>query len=385
MEPLRVGIVGIGNISGIYLKNLSAFRSTEVVAVADLDLSRAEKAASEYGVPNVLTVDGLLAHPDVELVLNLTIPKAHGPVALQAVKAGKHVYNEKPLCVDPEEGAELLAAAKANNVLVGCAPDTFMGAGLQTCRAAIDSGEIGQPVAGQAFMLGRGPEPWHPSPDFFYLPGGGPMLDMGPYYITALVHLLGGIKRLTGITRISYPERPIPLSNEGYYKGAGLEFAEKGRAIKVETPTHLTGIMEFASGPVVEIATSFDVYHAWKNHPITIFGSEGTMMVPDPNGFGGDVMVRRHDEEEWRTLPLKHGFAENSRGVGVLDMAYAARTGSAHRASGKLAYHVLDAMTSFQKSSESGRHIELASIVDRPAAMAVDQYAGDVPAATPAG
>lgn len=369
-DTLRVGIVGIGNISGIYLKTLGGYRSTEVIAVADLDRPRAEKAAEEYGVPNVLGVDELINHPDVDLVLNLTIPKAHGTVALQAVEAGKHVYNEKPLATEFEVAKELLAKAKEKGVLVGCAPDTVLGAGIQTARAALDSGLIGDVVGAQATMMGRGPEPWHPNPEFFYKPGGGPMLDMGPYYLSALVTLLGPVTRTTGITRASFPTRTV---------GSG---PLAGSVIHVETPTHFVGAAEFGIGAVASINVSFDVYHAWAENPITIYGSEGTMHVPDPNNFGGDVKVRRFDEEEWRVIPVAHGHGENSRGLGVLDLAYAVKEGRAARASGDVAIHVLETMLSFEKSSTEERHIRLETTVTRPEAMAPDQYADEVPVAT---
>jgi predicted dehydrogenase len=367
---LRVGIVGIGNISGIYLKTLTGYKSTEVVAVADLDRSRAEAAAAEHGVPNVLTVDELIAHPDVDLVLNLTIPKAHGPVAMQAVAAGKHVYNEKPLTTDLESAKALIAAANAKGVLVGCAPDTVLGAGIQTARAALDSGVIGDVVGAQATFLARGPEPWHPNPEFFYKPGGGPMLDMGPYYLTALVTLLGPIVRTSGITRASFPTRVV---------GSG---PLQGNVIHVETPTHFVGGAEFGNGAIATINVSFDVYHAWAQNPISIYGSEGTMHVPDPNNFGGEIKVRRHDEEEWRVLPVEHGHGENSRGLGVLDIAHAVREGRAPRASGELALHVLEAMLSFERSSVEERHIRLETTVPRPVAMTAGTYADEVPVAT---
>lgn len=368
MTPLRVGIVGIGNISGIYLKNLGAFRATEVVAVADLDLARAEAAAGEHGISHVLSPEELIAHPDVDLVLNLTIPKAHGPLALDAVRAGKHVYNEKPLSVDLATARELIATAKGAGVRVGCAPDTFLGAGLQTARKAIDAGEIGTVVAAQAAMMGRGPEPWHPNPEFFYKPGGGPMLDMGPYYVTALVSLLGPVKRVAGLARASFPTRTI---------GSG---PLAGGIIEVETPTHFVGGLDFLDGALGSMQMSFDVYHAWTDHPIVIFGSEGTLRVPDPNNFNGEVSVRRHDEEEWRTVEVTHGFGENSRGIGVLDMAHAIAEGRPHRANGDLAEHVLEVMLAFEKSSIEGRHVELETIPARPAPLGENEFAEDVSA-----
>jgi predicted dehydrogenase len=364
MEPLRIGIVGIGNISGIYLTNLSNFRSTTVVAVADLDRNRAAAAAEEHKVPLVLSPDELISHPDVEMVLNLTVPAAHGPVALQAIHANKHVYNEKPICTTMAEADELLREATSRSVRIGCAPDTFLGAGIQTARALIDKGDIGTPVAAQAFMLSRGPEGWHPNPEFFFKPGGGPMLDMGPYYLTALVNLLGPVHRTTGVARASFPSRTV---------GSG---PLKGSQIPVETPTHVAGVIEFEGGAVGEITTSFDVYFGHL-HPITIYGSEGTVKVPDPNGFGGEVLLRRNGDSDWQSVPLRPEFSENSRGLGLLDMAYKIRNGGEHRANGKLAAHVLETMLSFEKSSQEGRHQLINSKIERPEAVAEQEYEGE--------
>ena len=363
MEPLRVGIVGLGNISGIYLKNLGQFEATTVVAVADLDRARAEKAAEEHGISDVVTPDEIVSHPDVDLILNLTIPAAHGAVAMDAVSNGKHVVNEKPLSIDLDEARKLVQLAKARGVRVGCAPDTFMGQGVQTAIAALNDGLIGTPVAATAAMRSRGPEAWHPNPEFFFKAGGGPMLDMGPYYLTALAAMFGPAKRTTGIVSRSYPTRTV---------GSG---DLKGKRIEVETPTHLAGVVEYVSGPLVELTTSFDVSHGWGN-AIVVYGSEGTMNVPDPNNFAGEVLVRGKDEDEWRPVEPKHAYGENSRGLSVLDIAYAIRDNRPHRASGDLALHVLETMLSFEKSSTEGRHVMLETAPEKPAPMPVNGLGG---------
>ncbi|HXI17430.1 MAG TPA: Gfo/Idh/MocA family oxidoreductase, partial [Chloroflexota bacterium] len=247
-DKVKVGIIGCGVISGIYLKNLPAFELVDVVACADLVLERAQARAQEFGIVKACLPDELLADPEVNLVVNLTIPKAHALVALAAVDAGKSVYNEKPLAVQREEGEELLRRAKARGVLVGGAPDTFLGGGIQTCRKLIDDGAIGEPVAATAFMAGHGHEHWHPDPAFYYQPGGGPMFDMGPYYLTALISLIGPVRRVAGSARVTFPERIITSKPKA------------GETIRVETPTHVAGTLDFASGAVGTVITSFDVW-----------------------------------------------------------------------------------------------------------------------------
>jgi len=353
MQPLRIGIVGCGNISGIYFRNLGTYEETQIVAVADLDLDRAKTVAEKNGVPLALTPDALINHPDVDLVLNLTIPNAHATIAQRAVEAGKHVYNEKPLAILREDAQRFLAAAEANRVRVGCAPDTFLGSGIQTCRKLIDDGAIGEIVGGSAFMLCRGHESWHPSPEFYYEAGGGPMLDMGPYYVTALVNLLGPIRRVSGSTRITFPTRTITSQPKA------------GKVIEVETPTHLAGVMDFANGAVVQIATSFDVYGSTEP-TIAIYGSEGTLLCPDPNGFAGEVKLKKPGGN-FEVVPLAFGHDDNARGIGVRDIALAIAENRPHRASGALAYHVLDVMKAFQDSSESNQHVPISSGVERPA------------------
>jgi predicted dehydrogenase len=367
MQPVRVGVIGCGVISGIYLKNSALFESYDVVACADLVPERAQARAEEYGVPRACAVDELLADPEVELVLNLTIPKVHAEVALAALESGKSVYSEKPLGITREEGERIMTAARDRELWVGCAPDTFMGGGLQTCRKLIDDGWIGRPVAATAFFTSHGPESWHPDPDFYYQPGAGPMFDMGPYYLTTLINLLGPIRRVTGTAQTSFPERVI-RSQPKY-----------GTVITVRTPTHVTGVLDFASGAVGTIVTSFDV---WANTlpRIEIYGSEGSLSVPDPNAFRGPVRVRRAGADDWSEVPLTHGYSENSRGLGLADMAYAMRSGRPHRASGALAFHVLDCMQAFLESSANDRHVELTTTCERPAALPLGLVEGTLDA-----
>lgn len=360
MEPVRVGVIGCGNISGIYFENLTKYQATSVVAAADIDLSRAQAAAEKYGIPKAMTPEQLLADPDVELVLNLTIPKAHDEVNRAAVSAKKHVYVEKPLAVYREDAAETLAIAKANGVLVGCAPDTFLGGGIQTCRALIDQGVIGRPIGFNAFMLSAGVEMWHPNPEFYYKVGGGPLMDMGPYYLTALVNLMGPIQAVTGASRTTYPQRFV--TSEPF----------NGLVIDVDTPTHIIGLIEFENGAMGQLGTSFDVPRSDLRN-IEVYGTEGTIMVPDPNGFGGPIRLYTKAKGDWEDVELTHGYSQNSRGLGVMDMAYAIRKGRPHRASGELAFHVLDAMHAILESAEAGARKELARNKVQPAALGPNQ------------
>jgi predicted dehydrogenase len=358
MRKANVGIIGCGNISGIYFQAGKTFDLLNIVAAADLDMDRARAKAAEHGLPKALTPEQLLADPDIEIVVNLTIPKAHYSVCKAALEAGKHVYVEKPLSITREEGAELVAIAKAKGLRVGGAPDTFLGSGIQTCRKLIDDGVIGEPIAAAANMLCHGHESWHPDPEFYYKVGGGPMFDMGPYYLTALVNLIGPIRRISGSARITVPTRTI-TSKPKY-----------GTVITVDVPTHISGVMDFANGAVGTITTSFDVWAA--NHPcIEIYGTEGSLQVPDPNGFGGTVKVWTTATREWRDVPLTHSFAENRRGVGVVDMIYAIQNNRPHRASGDLTNHVLEAMHAFHDASSSGQYYEMKTKVARPAALPV--------------
>jgi predicted dehydrogenase len=358
MEKIKVGVIGCGNISSIYLEVAQTFDIMEIVAVADLITERSQAQAAKYHIPRVYTDDELWADPEIKIVINLTTPDAHAEVALGSVQAGKSVYNEKPLTITREDACKLQEIAQAKGVRVGGAPDTFLGGGLQTCRKLIDDGWIGQPVAATAFMLCHGHESWHPAPEFYYKVGGGPMFDMGPYYLTALVSLMGPVQRVTGSARITFPERTI--TSQPLY----------GKKIEVEVPTHVAGVLDFASGAIATIVTSFDVWSA-EVPRIEIYGTHGSLSVPDPNTFGGPVRVRRAGASEWSEIPLTHGYAKNSRSVGVADMAYGLRSGRPHRASGEMAYHVLDIMHAIHDASRNGSHINLASTCQRPAALPV--------------
>lgn len=359
-----IGIVGCGNISSAYLKATRLFDNIQVVACADIDMERARRQAEQYGVPKVCTVEELLADPEIEIVANLTVPNAHAEIALKAIAAGKAVYGEKPFATRRADGHSMLEAAHTRQVRVGNAPDTFLGGGFQTCIKLINDGQIGTPIAASAFVLSHGMEWWHPDPYFFYQPGAGPMFDMGPYYLTALIAMMGPVQRVTASTQTTFPER-IVTSEQNY-----------GTKIQVNTPTHIAGIMEFAGGAVGTIITSFDVWHHHLPR-IEIYGTEGTLSTPDPNRFDGPVYIRQAKDETWREVPLTHGYTDNSRGLGIADMAYAMRSGRLHRANGAMAYHVLDIIESFMQSAAEGRHITLTSTCTRPEPLKPGEHPWD--------
>ena len=356
-SPVRVGIIGCGKISQAYFTGAKVFESLEIVACADLNPEVARAKAETNGCEAV-SVDDLLSHPGIDLVINLTIPSAHGEIDKRSLEAGKHVYSEKPFTVELEEGREVLALAEAKGLRVGCAPDTFLGAGLQTCRKLIDEGAIGRVVAGTAFMMGRGPESWHPNPGFFYLKGGGPVLDMAPYYLTALVNLIGPVRRVAGITSRALDTRVATCEER------------RGEELPVEVSTHASASLEFHSGAVVTAVFSFDVPkhgHA----PIELYGTDGSLKVPDPNTFGGPVASYRISDPDagWADEPLSHGYSDNMRGIGAADMAYAINGDRKHRASGELALHVLEVMHGIEESSRTGTHVQVQSRPDRPAPL----------------
>jgi predicted dehydrogenase len=350
--PLKIGIVGVGKISEQYFAAFAGLPGLELVAVADLDEQRAAQVAGEQGV-EFLSVDALLADPRIGAVLNLTIPAAHAEIATRALAAGKHVYGEKPLALHPAEAVGLLETAAATGLRVGSAPDTVLGTGIQTARDAIDSGLIGTPVGATAFWAAPGHEAWHPSPAFYYQPGGGPLFDMGPYYLTALVTLLGPVVRVSGVVSRSQRERSIatgPLAGQG---------------IPVAIDTHVTAVLEHASGAASTVTVSFDVW-ASRIPNIEVYGTDGTLSVPDPNNFSGAVSVYTSADREWREVPPSAGYVGAGRGFGLADMARAIETGRPHRASGELAFHVLEIMDAVIRSGHEHRLVTLESTVQRP-------------------
>lgn len=363
MTPVGIGLIGAGNISSQYLTAVKSFPILEIKGIADLNNDAARARGNEFGVP-ALSVDALLADPAVEIVVNLTVPLAHVAVGLKAVAAGKHVHSEKPLGVTVAEARRLIDAARAKGVRVGCAPDTFLGGAHQTCRKLIDEGAIGQPISGIAFFGTPGHERWHPNPGFYYQPGGGPVLDMGPYYITDLVNLLGPVSRVAAITSSLRKQRLITSE------------PNKGKTVPVEVATHAAGTLEFVSGALVTAVFSFDIAR-YRHAPIEIYGSSGSLGVPDPNFFDGEILLSTATED-WRSVPVQHGHAEhNLRIMGVADMATAIRSGRPHRASGDLAFHVLEVMEAFQRSSDSGAHVTIGSRPERPAMMPTHLKTGE--------
>ncbi|MFF1302459.1 Gfo/Idh/MocA family protein [Streptomyces sp. NPDC058307] len=351
----RIGVVGLGVISRAYLDTLVGHSAVRVTAVADLDASRSAAVAAELPGVQALSVEELLSSPDVDTVLNLTVPAAHAEIALGAIGHGKHVYGEKPLAAELTDARAVLDAAAKAAVGVGCAPDTVLGTGVQTARAAVDAGAVGRPLFASAVMVTPGHERWHPHPDFYYTAGGGPLLDMGPYYLSSLVHLLGPVRAVIGASSRLRTERVI---------GSGPRAGER---IPVEVDSHVSGVLEHEGGVLTTITTSFDGVAATAA-PIEVHGEKGTLAVPDPNHFDGEVRLLELGGSQWRTLPPSAGYVGAARGVGLLDFA-AADGHRAPRASGELALHVLETMTALLRSSAEGRRIELSTSVERPSAV----------------
>ncbi|MGW6441479.1 Gfo/Idh/MocA family protein [Lentzea sp. NPDC055074] len=347
-DPHRVGIVGLGFISGAYLTTLRDHPAVRVTAVADLDATRSAAVAAGLPGAEAVSVERLLGG-DVDTVLNLTVPAAHAEITLRAIDAGKNVFVEKPLAVTFADGRAIIDRAAAAGVRVGCAPDTVLGTGTQTARAAVDGGLIGRPISASAVMVTPGHERWHPEPDFYYTAGGGPLMDMGPYYLTALIHLLGPVRAVLGAASRLRAERVV---------GSG---ARTGERVPVEVDTHVTGVLEHADGALSTITTSFDGV-ATTAAPIEVHGETGTLAVPDPNHFDGETRHFPLGGSEWRTLPASAGYRGAGRGTGLLDLV----ASGTPRAGGELALHVLETMTALLRSADEGRRIELTTTVRRP-------------------
>jgi predicted dehydrogenase len=377
VNKYNVGLLGCGDICDIYFKNGLRSEILTMAACASLHEEKAHRKAQEYNIPKACSIDDLINDPQIDIILNLTVPEVHAKFNLAALEAGKHVYSEKPLAAVPEDGQTIIALAKSKGLIVGCAPDTFLGGRLQTCRKAIDEGLIGEPTAAAAFVVSPGHEWHHPNPEFFYKPGGGPLLDIGPYYLTALVSLLGPVTSCCAFSKTTFPERTV------------LCGPKSGESIKVEVPTYISGTMEFSTGVIGTITASFDIWDSQLPR-IEIYGTAGTLCVPDvdplegPNLFGGPVLIKTKETSRWRGVPRKpelqdwddlsvsHKYNENSRGLGLSDMAYAIRDGRPHKASGEMAYHVLEIGYALLESAKNRQYYHLSSTCNRPDPLPVD-------------
>ncbi len=371
MTKLGVGIIGCGNISAAYLRLAPVFNGIEVHAVADLNQDAANARAEEFGV-RAQSVEWLLAADDIDIVANPTTPRAHFAVTKQILQAGKHAYSEKPLVLTLAGGNQLAAIAASTGLRVGSAPDTFLGGTHQNARAVLDNGAIGAVIAGSCHVMSHGMEHWHPNPDFFFLPGAGPILDMGPYYITNLIHLIGPVKRVVSLTSSAAPARTI------------LSEPRKGQVIPVKTPTNIHALLEFQQGATITMSASWDIW-AHRHTHMELYGTEGSLFLPDPNFFGGSLERAGRDGvitqvPEW-DHPLgvpnedtdKAGPRANYRSVGLAEMAIAILHDRPHRCSLELALHVVDVMTSILKSGEIGGFVEMTTTCERPAALSPDQ------------
>lgn len=374
MERVKVGIVGCGMISEIYLKNITTTFSgiLEAVACADLNPAAAEVRAKQFGL-QALPVEALIAHPEIEVVLNLTIPAAHYEINKKALLAGKHAYCEKPLAITVEQGRELVDLAKEKGLLVGAAPDTFLGGGIQTCLKLIEEGAIGTPIGAQGFMLAKGPETFHPNPAFLYQEGAGPLMDMGPYYFTALYALFGPAKRVSGFSKCTYPTRKVQSDKSPKF----------GEEFDCQVDTYICGNIEFENGVIANVTTSWDMtYSYWDSGlpMLQVFGSKGTLILPDPNTFGGlyehgpfgpvgESIKLRRGAGVWEDIPLRYGFVENSRGLGLADFARCIRHGGTPRITGEGSLHVLEMMLGVLNSAKTGMICNMNTSCQKPAGL----------------
>lgn len=362
---MKVGLIGCGNISRAYLNNGASFNQMKIVACADLRPEAAEARAKEFGL-KAMSVEELLADSQIDTILNLTTPLSHIEINLRAIEAGKNVHCEKPFGLDREGARQVVKLAAKKNLRVGCAPDTFLGGGHQTCRKIIDDGLIGRVVCGTAFMLCHGHESWHPAPAFYYQKGGGPLFDMGPYYLTALVNMLGPVKKVTAITTRSTDLRQ------------GIK-ANVGKTFPVEIDTHVSALLEFVSGAVITLITSFDVWKHSNLKDIELHGTEGSLHVPDPNCFDGDTRVFKAGlTSDWAPVDNHFIYNGNMRGIGLADMAAGIAANRPHRCNGDLAFHVLDIMCAICESAEKNVAIFIQSSCERPAPLPAGLTSGNL-------
>ncbi len=367
MSKINVGVIGCGNISGIYFENFTKlFHNINLYAICDLDEEKTKAASEKYGVTNIFTYEEMMNCDEIQIIVNLTTPQSHYSICKDALLSGKHVYVEKPLSLELEQGIELVALAKEKDLLIGCAPDPFLGAGIQTCIKAIHDGLIGDVIGATAFMMCHGHESWHPDPEFYYKLGGGPMFDMGPYYLTALVSMIGPVKEVVGMNAITFPQRTITSEKKF------------GQTVDVEVPTHVAGLMEFENGAIGNIITSFDVWGSTLPR-IEVYGTRGSLIVPDPNTFGGEVLMKQYFSTEFEKLPLMSLYHENSRGIGVSDMARCILTKQKNnRASGELSCHVLEIMHAFHESKKSKAYVQLSTTCEKPLPLPMNLVKGSV-------
>ncbi|MFS2178073.1 Gfo/Idh/MocA family protein [Rhizobium pisi] len=369
-RELGVGIIGCGNISTTYFSLAPLFKGLKVLACADINVQAAEARAKEYGV-KAQTIDALLANDEIDVVVNLTIPDAHFPVSKAILEAGKHVYSEKPLVLSLEQGEELRCIAKAKNLAVGCAPDTFLGGAHQLARKFIDDGGIGRVTSGTCYVMSPGMEMWHPNPDFFFLPGGGPILDLGPYYVANLINLIGPVKRVGAMTSMASATRTITSQ------------PRHGEIIPVKTPTTIQALLEFVSGATVTLTASWDVW-SHRHANMELYGTDGSLYVPDPNFFGGTVEASGRDKDIKPLEAWEHPFGKinqenpngaraNYRTAGLADMVTALIEGRDARCSLDRTLHGVDVMTSILKSGEEGRFIDLTTTCTQPAALGIEE------------
>ena len=362
--PVGVGFIGTGMISNTYLENLSRFPDLDVIILGDLNVDAAKSRAEQHGVAQWGTVDDVLQHPEVEVVVNLTIPAVHAEVASKAIAAGKHVWTEKPISVDRQSGQNLLAQAERAGLLVGVAPDTVLGPGMQTARRSIARGDIGEPLSAQTVIQYVGPDIFHPNPEFLFSPGAGPLFDIGPYYLTALVQLFGSVRSVAAVGSTGRATRTVQAGDRA------------GTVFDVAVPTHVSAIAKFVDGGISQSVFSFDSPLTRMGY-VEVTGTEGTMIIPDPNMFTGDVKITRAptvatiaDDPQWETVPITGVYAE--RGLGVLDLARAARKGGTPLASGQLGFHVLDTLVAIDEAITQERVVEVDSKVDRVPLVADD-------------